>query len=81
MKDKTKVVLIGTAFGIVPVLIALIPFTILWWYFNVRTGGTWISFDYIQNLKWLPIWIVCYMVTWKGLNLAAGYYLDAYVES
>lgn len=73
MKAERKGAIIGGALGMLPALIALIPFTLAWWYVK---GPVWFSTNYVDNLPWVVFFIALWMVAWKGLNLAAGYYLS-----
>lgn len=75
-----KITLFGAVMGLLPVAVALVPHSALYWYFEVRTGGGWLSFDVWDNLRWAVVFIVIYIVVWQALELAAAYALSNHRE-
>lgn len=72
MKPRRKAVLIGTVLGMLPAAIALVPFSLAWWYVHSSIGWNW---NVIENLKWMPLYIVLWFASWRGVNVAASLYL------
>lgn len=76
-RGELRVLLIGMGLGLVPVVLALIPFTILY----ITFEGTWYSLDPVGNLRWIVVFGLLYISVVKALSLLATHIRSKYSHS
>lgn len=70
MRASVKAYLIGVVLGLLPVLLATVPYTVLWMVF-VDRPVTLLPLKF----EWAVIYLLCFVVTIRGLDLGASYVL------
>lgn len=73
-RHRYKGIIIGAVLGMLPVALALIPFTITWWY----AKGNLFEINAVQNLIWVVYFLVLllYMGVMAGINILSGYIVN-----
>lgn len=73
MRNKiVKARVIGTLFGVIPVVLTLIPYTLTWWYIKENL----FELNPVQNLYWAVYFILLYIIIWRAINYLSLIYIN-----
>jgi len=76
MKPKTKGKIIGGVLGVIPAFMACILYTVIWYQIHGNLGIFRLNLNPIENLPWVAVFALCYVVSFKFLDLISSFYLS-----